>query len=72
MVLSAVYSKQDRKCTYNVTLRRVRINIVAEKKNNKYYISCVSVVLVIQHAIRTRHLVICDLFSCTIFFHIVL
>jgi len=34
------------------------------------YNECVFVALVIQHAIRMRHIVISDLSGCTIFFHI--
>ena len=34
--------QQDRKCTYNVTYRRVRAKIVA-MKNDNYYIFCVLV-----------------------------
>ena len=38
------YNKHDRPCTYNVTLRRVRVTIVAVEKNrNKYYIFWVCV-----------------------------
>jgi len=39
-------------------------------KSNKYYISdCVSVALGIQHAMGKRHIVICGLPGCTVFFH---
>ena len=34
--------QQDRQCTYNVTLRRLRVTTVAVEKN-KYYIFCVFV-----------------------------
>jgi hypothetical protein len=38
------YNKHDRPCTYNVTLRRVRVtNVAVEKKRNKYYIFWVCV-----------------------------
>jgi len=41
-LLSVTYSEQDRQCTYNVTLRRVRATIAAVK-NNKYYTTCVCI-----------------------------
>ena len=61
-------SKQDRQYTYNVTMRRFHSTIVAEQ-NNKYYILwvCVCVALVIQHAQRMRHIVMCRLYGSTYF-----
>ena len=50
---------QDRQCTYNVTLRRFCATIVAVGKQ-----VCV-VALVIQHAMRMSHIVICGLSGCT-------
>jgi len=35
------------------------------------YSQCASVALGIQHAMRTRHIVVCALSSSTIFFHII-
>jgi hypothetical protein len=39
--LESIYRKQDRHCTYNVTLRRVRATIVAVEK--QYVLQIVSV-----------------------------
>jgi hypothetical protein len=36
------------------------------------YSECVFVALIIQHAMRMRHIDIRGLFGCTIFFHIIL
>ena len=41
--------EQDRECTYNVIMRRVRVTIIAMKNQ---YSECVFVDLVIQHAKR--------------------
>ena len=35
------------------------------------YCECVFVALGIQHAMRMRHIVVCDLPGCAIFFHII-
>ena len=35
------------------------------------YSECVSVALVIQHAMLMDHIIICGLSGCTIFFHII-
>jgi hypothetical protein len=61
--------KQDRQCTYNVTLRRVRESLLPWK-SSKYYISvymcarecvsvsgCVHVAFFNQHETRMRHIV---------------
>ena len=39
----AVFTKQGRQCTYNVTLRRVRVTFVAVGKTSKHYTFCVCV-----------------------------
>jgi hypothetical protein len=46
-----------RQCAYEVTLRDVRLTIVAVE-SNKYYMLCVSLALVIQHAKRMRRIIL--------------
>ena len=48
------------------------INIAAGKKQCFTYSECVFVDLVIQHATLKRHIVICGMSGCTIFFRIFL
>ena len=55
---------QDRQCTYNLTLRRVRANhCCSGKPVSVVYCECecvcVCVALGTQHAMRIRHIVIC-------------
>jgi hypothetical protein len=58
--------------TYNVTLRRVRATVVAvEKQYVLHILEFVFVALVIQHAMRLRHIAICALLRSTIFSHII-
>ena len=50
------YLPQDRQCAYNVTLRRVRSTIVVVEKQWVLHNLSVSIALVIQHAMRMRHI----------------
>ena len=64
--------EQDRQCTYNVTLRRLRSTIFcSEKAISITYSECVFVALVTQYAMRMQNIVICGLPGCEIFFHII-
>jgi hypothetical protein len=59
-------TKRDKEYTYNVTSRRVLATIfcVGKAINITYCLCvcvCVCVALVIQHAMRMRHIVTCDL-----------
>ena len=67
-----IYNK-DRQCTYNVTLRRVRVTIVAVEMQ-KYYILWVCVCILsytARNAYALHYIVICVLSGCNIFFHII-
>jgi hypothetical protein len=60
-MVTTIYSrtnvKQDMQYIYNVTLRRIRLTIVAVEKQ-KLYIFCVCVALLIQHAMRMRRIIL--------------
>jgi hypothetical protein len=64
--------QQDIQCTYNVTLRRVRVTNVSRGKSiNITCPECVSVALVILHALRMCHIVICGFYGCAKIVHII-
>jgi hypothetical protein len=54
-----------------VIWRSVRETIAVVKKKCVTYSECVFVDLGVHHAMRMRHIVICDLTGSTIFFHII-
>jgi hypothetical protein len=49
------FAEQDRHCAYYVTLWCV-LQPLLQLKSNEYYTICVSVAVVIQHAMRMRHI----------------
>ena len=63
--------KQDSQCTYNVTLGHF-VQLLSQWKIDEYYMTCVSVfvVLVIQRAMRMRHIVIFGQPRSTVLFQI--
>jgi hypothetical protein len=53
---------------YSVTVRRVRVTVIAQKKAISItYFECVSAALVIQHAKRMRLIIICVLSGSPMF-----
>jgi hypothetical protein len=62
--------RRDDQYMYNATIRGFRANIVAVEKQCVLHSLSVFVVLVTQHAMRMRHVVICGLPRSKIFFHI--
>jgi hypothetical protein len=56
--------QKDKQCTYKVIFRRVRVTIVAvEKQLSITYSECVSVILIIQHAMRMCRIILSSV-SC--------
>jgi hypothetical protein len=56
----------------HVTLRRIRVTIVAVEKYKVLHTLCVCVALVIQHRMRKRRyyiVIICGMSGSTMFFH---
>jgi hypothetical protein len=70
---SNLLNKQNRQSTFTVTLRGVRVTIVAVKKARKIIHSeCVFVASGIQREMRMRRIVISGLSGSTTFFYIIL
>ena len=61
-------TKQDRKCTGNATLRRVRPTIVVVDKQCVTRPVCVLVALGFQHVMHIHHIVFCGLPRSNFFF----
>jgi hypothetical protein len=55
---------------HNIEVRSCN-NCCGGKAISVTYTQCVFEALVIQHAVRMRHIVICDLPRSTVFFHII-
>jgi hypothetical protein len=67
-----LYSKQDRQSAYNVTLRRVRVTIVAVEKQYVTHSECVSVALAIQHVKRMHHVTLSSAASLAVLYFSIL
>ena len=58
-----VTPRQDRQCTYDVTLRRGHVTNFAIDKQSVLHTMCVSVALVIQHVKRMRRVILSSVAS---------
>jgi hypothetical protein len=66
-----VQQKKTRQPNVRITKHSGATNVAVEKPMSITYSEFVSVALVIQHAMRMRHTVICALPYSTIYFHII-
>ena len=57
VILSRNKLKYVNKCTYNVTLSRVRESLLPKSSNEYYIFQCVHAALLIHHVTRMRHVV---------------
>jgi hypothetical protein len=66
--------KEDRQCTCNIAIWRIRGNIVAVERQYFLHIlgvQCVFAALVTHHAMCMRNIIICCLPRSTVFFHFI-
>jgi hypothetical protein len=63
--------EQEKQCSYNVTLRWLRVTNITVKSDMYHIFKFAFLALVIQHAKRMRHIVICGLSVSTALFHII-